>query len=364
MQDLSKKCFSSSSIKSAAHSLGFELVGIAPIGPFDETRFYSTWLDRGYAGEMKYLERQKTARLQPESLLPGARSVIVCAMNYNTAQPSTTFDRLRAWISRYAWGQDYHETLKKKLYELSAWIEQNSPCHAKCYVDTGPVLERVYAKYAGIGWFGKNTCVINQKAGSWLFLGCVVTDLELIHDIPVPDRCGTCSRCIDACPTGAILEPYVVDSRKCISYTTIELRGGIPEQDRAGIGHHLFGCDICQDVCPWNRRAPVSTNPAFDAKDGLMWPAIDGLLELDEDQWRRLIHGTAMKRAKVRGLLRNLMVVAGNAGLKEFLPKLRSFLTHSDEHVRSHAQWAIRRINGDAGAEPTLDPAEPSGVQL
>jgi epoxyqueuosine reductase len=205
-------------------------------------------------------------------------------------------------------------------------------------------LERAYAKYAGVGWFGKNTCIINQKVGSWLFLGCIVTDLELTYDSAVPARCGTCTRCIEACPTGAILEPYVLDSRKCISYTTIELRGAIPEQDRAGIGHHLFGCDICQDVCPWNRRAPVSANPAFQAKEELFSPVIDHLLELDEEEWRRMIRGTAMKRAKIRGLLRNLMVVAGNAGRKEVLPKLRFFLKHNDEHVRSHAQWAIEKI--------------------
>jgi epoxyqueuosine reductase len=364
MQDPSTKCFSSSSIKSTANSLGFELVGIAPIGPFDETHFYPEWLDRGYAGEMNYLERQKTARLQPESILPGAKSVIVCAMNYNTAQPCTRFDRLRAWISRYAWGQDYHEVLKGKLRELAIWIERSSPCHTKCYVDTGPLLERVYAKYAGVGWFGKNTCIINQAMGSWLFLGCIVTDFDLTYDLPVPDRCGTCTRCIDACPTGAILEPYVLDSRKCISYMTIELRGGIPEEDRAGIGQHLFGCDICQDVCPWNRKAPASSNPAFEAKEDLLWPVIDRLLELEEDAWKRMIRGTAMKRAKVRGLLRNLMVVAGNTMRSDLSPKLRPFLNHHDENVRSHAQWAIEKLNGGGGAKPVLDPAEPSGVQL
>jgi epoxyqueuosine reductase len=350
MQDPLKKCSSSNSglnaesVKSVARSLGFELVGVAPIGPFAETRFYSEWLDRGYAGEMKYLARQEPAKLQPESILPGARSVVVCAMNYNTARPYTRFDRLRAWISRYAWGLDYHETLKTKLHELAGWIEQNSTRQTKCYVDTGPLLERVYAKYAGVGWFGKNTCIINEKAGSWLFLGCIVTDLELTYDSAIPDRCGTCTLCIEACPTGAILEPYVLDSRKCIAYTTIELRGAIPERDRAGVGHHLFGCDICQDVCPWNRKAPSSANPAFGAKEELFWPIIDRLLELNEEQWRRMIRGTAMKRAKVQGLLRNLMVVAGNAGRKELLPKLRPFLNHNDEHVKSHAQWAIEEI--------------------
>ena len=254
-------------------------------------------------------------------------------------------DRLRAWVSRYAWAKDYHETVREKLRELAAWIEQNSARKTKTYVDTGPLLERVYAKYAGVGWFGKNTCIIDQKAGSWLFLGCILTDLELDHDSPAPDRCGTCTRCIDACPTHAILEPYVLDSRKCIAYTTIELRGEIPEADREGIGHHLFGCDICQDVCPWNRKAPYSENPAFAPKPGLFWPEIDRLLDLSEDEWRQTIRGTSMKRAKVNGLVRNLMVVAGNSGVGEFLPKLRKFLVHHDEHVRSHASWAALKIS-------------------
>jgi epoxyqueuosine reductase len=327
-----------------ARALGFDLVGVAPIGPFPEFSFYPKWLESGYAGEMRYLERQKAAKLKPDSILPGARSVIVCAMNYNAPQPRTQFDRLRAWVSRYAWGEDYHDTVRRKLDELAVWIEQASLQTTKVYVDTGPLLERVFAKYAGIGWFGKNTCIINQRAGSWLFLGCILTDLELEYDTPAPDRCGACTRCIDACPTGAILEPYVLDSRKCIAYTTIELRGEIPQAEREGIGHHLFGCDICQDVCPWNSRAPYSEAAAFQPRTGLLWPEIDGLLDLSEEEWRRMIQGTAMKRAKVKGLLRNLMVIAGNSGVKEFLPSLRRFLSHSDEHVRSHARWAIERL--------------------
>jgi len=236
----------------------------------------------------------------------------------------------------------------------------------KCFVDTGPLLERVYAKYAGIGWFGKNTCTINQKLGSWLFLGAIVTDFEFPYDSPVPDRCGTCTRCIDSCPTGAILEPYVLDSRKCISYMTIELRGNIPEENRVGVGHHLFGCDICQDVCPWNRKAPYSSTEAFEPRQGLFWPLIDQLLDLSEDEWRPLVRGTAMKRAKIQGLLRNLMVVAGNSGVAEFVPKLRRFLQHEDVHVRSHAEWAVGRIeqtNATGVARPALDAVERSGVQ-
>ena len=347
MHGLSRNCLpSKADIKGKARGLGFDLVGVAPLGPFPEAVFYPKWIESGYAGEMQYLERQKAAKMQPESILPGARSVIVCAMNYNVPQPRTRYHRMRAWISRYAWGEDYHDTVQKKLAELAAWIEQNSPQRTKAYVDTGPLLERVYAKYAGVGWFGKNTCIINQKAGSWLFLGCILTSLDLECDTPVPDRCGTCTRCLDACPTGAILEPYVLDSRKCIAYTTIELRGEIPEADRAGIGQHLFGCDICQDVCPWNARAPHSGNPAFEPKPGLFWPEIDRLLSLGEDEWRQMIRGTAMKRAKVKGLMRNLMVVVGNSGVREFLPRLDKFMSHEDEQVRSHARWAANKLRG------------------
>ena len=332
-------------IKHKGRALGFDVVGVSPVGPFPESVFYSEWLDKGYGGEMHYLERQEEAKMTPDSILPGARCVVVCAMNYNVAHPRTTFDRMRAWISRYAWGEDYHEAMKAKVRELAGWIEENGPQKTKAYVDTGPLLERVYAKYAGIGWFGKNTCIINSKAGSWLFLGCILTDLELATDMPAPDRCGTCTRCIDACPTHAIVEPYVLDSRKCIAYTTIELRGPIPEADREGIGHHLFGCDICQDVCPWNRKSPHSENPAFQPRPGLFWPEIDRLLDLSEEEWRVMIRGTSVKRAKIKGLIRNLMVVAGNSGAKAFLPKVQKFLTHEDEQVRSHAEWASRRLN-------------------
>jgi epoxyqueuosine reductase len=350
-------------VKEKARSLGFELVGVAPLGPFPEALFYPKWLESGYAGEMRYLERQKPARMDPQTILPGARSVVVCAMNYNTSRPLTRYDRLRAWVSRYAWGEDYHEVLRAKLEELARWIEENSGRRTKTYVDTGPLLERVYAKYAGVGWFGKNTCIIHEKAGSWLFLGCVLTDVDLPYDTPVADRCGTCTRCLDACPTGAIVEPYVLDSRKCISYTTIELRGDIPEADRPGVGHHLFGCDICQDVCPWNRKAPHSENPAFQPKAGLFWPDIDRLLDIGEDEWRTMIRHTAMKRAKIKGLLRNLMVVAGNSGEWRLIPKLRRFLSHEDAHVRSHAEWAIERLSERSGPEKGLPSAEPSDVR-
>ena len=331
-------------IRKFAVSLGFTLAGVARIEPTPEGNFYPEWLDRGYAGEMHYLERQKAARMDPRSVLPGARSVIVCAINYNTAHLLTSYNPTRAWISRYAWGKDYHDTLQEKLRSLARWIESNSTVRTRTYVDTGPLTERVFAKYAGIGWFGKNTCIINQQEGSWLFLGCILTDLDLSADTPPPDRCGSCTRCLDACPTDAFVAPYVLDSRKCISYTTIELRGAIPEDARDGIGHHLFGCDICQDVCPWNRRANFSNEPAFQPKPGLMWPDVQVLLDYSDADWTSAIRGTPLKRAKVRGLLRNLMVVAGNSRLASLIPKLQRFLQHDDEHVRSHAAWAIERL--------------------
>ncbi len=343
-------------IKNFAATLGFTLSGIAPIEPTRESDFYAEWLDRGYAGEMHYLERQRAARMDPQSVLPGARSVIVCAVNYNTNHVRTSFDSLRAWVSRYAWGKDYHKTLQKKLRELARWIEANGGASTRCYVDTGPLTERVFAKYAGIGWFGKNTCIINQGVGSWLFLGCVLTDAELQPDLPPPDRCGSCTRCLDACPTDAFVAPYVLDSRKCISYATIELRGAIPEETRDGLGHHLFGCDICQDVCPWNRRAPASNDPAFLPQSGLFWPALETLLDFSHEEWTSQIRGTSLKRARVKGLLRNLMIVAGNSGLRSLVPKLRRYLDHEDEHVRSHAAWALKKLANTDSEQSSVRP--------
>jgi epoxyqueuosine reductase len=242
------------------------------------------------------------------------------------------------------------------LEELAEWIKGIGDGRTRTYVDTGPLIERVFAKYAGIGWFGKNTCIIHEKGGSWLFLGCILTDLELEYDTPVPDRCGTCSRCIDACPTAAIVAPYVLDSRKCISYLTIEMRGDIPESQRAGIGHHLFGCDICQDVCPWNRKSPKTGDADFQARAELFWPDLDRLLDLKDDDWRRLIHNSAMKRAKVRGLMRNLMIVAGNSGVTELLPKMKRFLSHTDDIVRKHAEWAVWKLGKSCpGDSPPME---------
>jgi len=333
-------------IKKKAAELGFDLTGVAPVRPSPEADFYPEWVARGYAGKMRYMETALGRRLDPREILPGARSIIVCALNYHSDRPLTPHDPERAWVSRYAWGDDYHDVLGEKLEALAAWISGETGGGTRVYVDTGPLLERVWAKYAGIGWFGKNTCILNQRIGSWLFLGCILTDLELAVDTPPPDRCGSCTRCLDACPTDAFAAPWVLDSRKCISYLTIELRGPIPEDLREGMGQHLFGCDICQDVCPWNRKAPFGGEGRLAARPELVWPAIDELLDLDDEGWRRRIQGTAMKRARIRGLVRNLMVVAGNSGVRRFAKKLARFLEHPDPQVRSHARWAREKLGG------------------
>ena len=254
-------------IKKAGLDAGFDLVGIAGVGDFPELAHFPEWIAAGRAGEMKYLEsRDDMGKLRRASLLsvfPWARSVIVCAINYNTAQPYSTAvnNSGRGWISRYAWSrEDYHDAVLRRVRELETKLKDlcagDIPIETRSYVDTGPLVERVYARYAGVGWIGKNTCIINQGIGSWLFLAVIVTSIELTADLPAADRCGSCTRCIEACPTQAIVAPYELDSNKCISYLTIEKRGAIPEALRSGMGHQVFGCDICQDVCPWNRKAP------------------------------------------------------------------------------------------------------------
>lgn len=324
--------------------MGFDLVGVAPVQPSPEADFYPEWIARGYAGTMRYMETGIRRRLDPREVLAGARSVVVCALNYHSDHPLTGSDPERAWVSRYAWGDDYHDVLGEKLRALARWIEAESDGTTRAYVDTGPLLERVLARYAGVGWIGKNTCLINEGIGSWLFLGCILTSLQLGVDVPPPDRCGTCTRCLDACPTDAFEGPGILDSRKCISYLNIELRGPIPEDLREGMGQHLFGCDICQDVCPWNRKAPIGRDARLGGRSGLVWPEIDTLLDLDDDGWRARIRGTALKRARVRGLVRNLMVVVGNSGIRRFASKLGRFLEHSDPIVRSHARWAKQKL--------------------
>jgi epoxyqueuosine reductase len=347
-------------VKRAALDAGFDLCGVAPAGDAPELVHFDSWIAAGHAGEMKYLESRDDAgalkRSSLQRVAPWARSVVVCAINYNAEQPYSTqlHGPTRGWISRYAWSrEDYHDAVLRRLTQVEAALrhaastdssEQSSDLVTRCYVDTGPIVERVYAKYAGVGWIGKNTCVINQKKGSWLFLGVILTSLELQPDLPAPDRCGTCTRCIEACPTDAILAPYQLDSNKCIAYLTIEKRGSIPEELRSGMGRHVFGCDICQDVCPWNRKAPVTSAPEFAARPELVNPALDWLAEMSVEEFRRVFRGSPVRRTKRAGLRRNTAIAMGNSAEQKFLPVLDTLAADEDESVSESARWAKAQL--------------------
>jgi epoxyqueuosine reductase len=346
-------------VKHAACEAGFDLCGVAPAADARELEYFPEWVANGHAGEMKYMEaRDDSGDLKRASLArvaPWARCVIVCAINYNTDQPYSTQvnDPDCGWISRYAWSrEDYHGAVLKRLKQVEAALQmavaksETAPgtLMTRSYVDTGPVVERVYAKYAGVGWIGKNTCIINQQKGSWLFLGVILTSLELEPDLPAPDRCGTCTRCIDACPTDAILAPYRLDSNKCIAYLTIEKRGSIPEKLRPKIGQHVFGCDICQDVCPWNRKAPESSAPEFQPRPGLVNPALAWLAEMSPGQFRENFRGSPIRRTKRSGLRRNVAIAMGNSGNRDFLPNLERLAQDEDASVSESASWARQRL--------------------
>jgi epoxyqueuosine reductase len=345
-------------VKHAARAAGFELAGISPVHDFAELDRFREWIAAGRAGEMKYLEARNDSgslkRASLRSTLPWVRSVIVCAINYNTAQPYSTQvdDPRRGWIARYAWGQqDYHDAVLNRLrvveskLRAAAGESQSEDLQTRCYVDTGPLVERIYAKYAGVGWVGKNTCIINQKLGSWLFLGVILTSLELAPDLPAPDRCGSCTRCIDACPTDALVAPYQLDSNRCISYLTIEKRGAIAEEIRSGMGDEVFGCDICQDVCPWNRKAPASVASEFQPRGGLVNPALDWLAEMSEEEFRERFRRSAIRRAKRSGLRRNAVIAMGNSGERSFASLLEKLKADEDAVVAESAVWAAERLS-------------------
>ena len=348
-----------SRIKHYAHEAGFDLCGVAPVHNFREIKAFPAWIAAGRHGEMKYMEARNDAgelkRASLDRVAPWARSVIVCALNYNTDQPHSTEvqEPTRGWISRYAWSrEDYHDTVLQRLRQVEGAIQNDLSNHQplitnhsfRSYVDTGPIPERVYAKYAGIGWIAKNTCIINQKLGSWLFLGVILTSLELQADLPAPDRCGSCTRCLDACPTHAFVAAGELDARLCISYLTIEKRGEIPEALRAGIGRHVFGCDICQDVCPWNRKAPVTAAREFQPRPGLVNPALEWLVEMQQEEFSRVFRGSPIRRTKLAGLRRNAIIAMGNSGDRKFLPTLRQLTGDPDPVIAQHAQWALGRL--------------------
>jgi epoxyqueuosine reductase len=339
----------SAEIKARAVELGFDLCGVAPVEPFKELGFLPAWLDRGYAGEMGYLARSAERRADVRAVMPSARSVVCLGTVYNTDRPYSTevADRGAALIARYAWGDDYHEVIQARMDGLVAWMrEHGGPAfEARAYVDTGPVQERVYAQYAGLGWIGRNTCVINPDLGSWLFLSEIICSLPLEPDAPALDQCGTCRLCLDSCPTGALVEPYVLDSTRCLSYLTIEIKGGIPLDQRETIGRHAYGCDVCQEVCPWNAQ------PANADRAGSPWlprapggrPSRPALRRTPDADLRRSMKKSAMTRAGVRRLRRNVAVCAGATGDADALAALREVdePTCHDPMVAEHVHWAL-----------------------
>jgi epoxyqueuosine reductase len=407
-------------IKQRALEAGFDLAGIGPSSALKDLQFLPQWVKKGYGGEMHYLADPR--REDPRKVLPSVKSIICVGLVYNTPHPysvdaggrgagegdspsQNTAARsmpARGWIARYAWGMDYHEVMRKKLEQLRAILGQVAiGVETRVYVDTGPIVERAFARLSGIGWMGKNTCLINEGKGSWFFLGVILTNLELGPDLPAPDRCGSCTRCLEACPTGALVEPYVMDASRCIAYLNIELKGDIPGKFRTAMGRNVFGCDICQDVCPWNNRplsmlnGPLHDDASRDEDSGtaspprravttrlpefqpvqveikshkllaeqttervatpqfstteqfsLFNPPLKELASITEEDFKRIFAQTPIKRVKYRGWLRNLCVAMGNSGERRFIPWLEAAADNPDPVVREHATWALRKLHG------------------
>ena len=328
-------------VRRLARECGFELAGVAAAEPSKDFARYQEWVEDGFAGEMRYLtDRRAEVRRDPCNLLEGARSIICVGKLYNTPGPAAEE------ISRYAWGEDYHRVMRDGLARMVALMEREvGAFEHKICVDTAPLLERSYAREAGLGWIGKNTCLIHEPLGSWFFLGEILTSLEIEADSPPPDRCGTCTRCIDACPTAALVPDqngqWTLDSRRCISYLTIELRGPIPEEYREGMGSHIFGCDICQDVCPWNSRAPVTAEPAFLEQPR---PRLENFAKLSPEDFHQTSRTSPIARARHSGMLRNVAVAMGNSRLDQFRGPLEDLAASPDEMVAVHARWALKKL--------------------
>jgi epoxyqueuosine reductase len=359
-------------VRALAIETGFTEAGLVALphehDERDAARF-AEWVAEGRAGTMGYLERKdESGRLVRSHVaipFPWARSAIVCFANYNTAQPRSTEPASAGagWIARYAWSclvdangirrpSDYHKILKKRLASIEARLhEQFGDFEARGYVDTGPVVERALATAACLGWTGKNTCLIHPKLGSCGFLAVLLTSLSAETDktlAPLPDRCGTCRRCLDACPTGALIAPYQMDATRCISYLTIEHRGPIDASLLGGIGRQVFGCDICQDVCPWNRKSPIGFDKELEPRTELVNPSLQWLAELDESQFEQLFNGSPIRRAGYQGLRRNIAIAMGNSGLAHFLPLLNQWAMAADQGLRSAAQWAVAKLQSEA----------------
>lgn len=325
-----------------AQELGFDLCQVAPCVVPPHAEDFHVWLADGRAGEMAWLERNKERRTDPQQVLPGARSVVVLGMNYWQPEPAPV-EGVRGRIARYAWGDDYHDVIERKLDQLDEWLKARGGVQ-KCYVDTGPMLERDFAALAGVGWQGKSTMLVHPKLGTWTFLSEILTTLEFEAGRPMSDHCGRCTRCISACPTGAITSPHKLDARRCVSYLTIENKGAIPEQFRVAIGDRIYGCDDCLTACPWNRFAQTSRETAFAAREFVGGWTLRDFLALDDDGFRALFRKSPIKRIKRRGFLRNVCVALGNVGSPEDLPALERAAADIEPLIAEHASWAIRRI--------------------
>ena len=363
-----------------AAKAGFDTAGVAAVGDTDSNASaevdadrFAAWVAAGRAGEMDYLKRRDEQgvllRSGVQVAIPWARSVIVCALNYNAAGP-LSIDNAPSdsgWIARYAWSgtaadsananpenpdellpTDYHDQLLGRLRQIESALHERFPCETRCYVDTGPLVERAAAARAGVGWIGKNTCVINQDLGSWLLLGVIVTSLPVADGVEfaiAADRCGSCTRCIDACPTDALIAPHQMDASRCIAYLTIEKKGSIPEELREPIGRQVFGCDICQDVCPWNRRAPVSANDGMLSRSQMVNPALDWLAGMDSAEFKRWFKGSPVERTRRKRLQRNVAIAMGNSGEQKFTNQLGIWATSDDSVLAETAEWAIKQIS-------------------
>jgi epoxyqueuosine reductase len=339
-------------IKAQAYGLGFDLVGVTVLGPMETADAYDSWVARGYAGEMEYLRRGAEKRRDSRLPYAGTISAIVVGLNYGGRSAAGP-------VARYARGDDYHDLIASRLNLLHEWLneEVGYEVSGKGYVDTGPLLERDLARRAGLGWFGKNTNLVNPRIGSFFFIGALLVDCELQPDAPFEaDRCGTCTRCLDACPTKAFVEPRILDATKCISYLTIEQKGAIPMHLRDAVGENLYGCDICQDVCPWNQRfAQDLREPSLETREGLAGRNARDLareiLQIDDEAFRLTFQRSPMKRAKRRGLARNAAVVLGNVGDARDRDLLQNCLSHDEPLVREHAAWALARVSTTARPE-------------